>query len=284
MKKSGAKAAAGRSIEVQLRALLEEAGEAARAAEQPLILLVDELQYLQLRDQGRELGALIAAVHRCGQRNVPIILFAAALPQILGIAAKQRSYAERIFRFPRVGPLSSSDAEKAIRTPIEGEGESITSDALHRIVELTKGYPYFLQEYGRHAWLTATESPITFDDVEHAQVDATAALDESFFETRMQRITPRERDYLLAMAGLGEGPYHSTDVATALGGDTTQVAPYRDGLIRKGMIWAPRRGEIELTVPMFDAFLRRQGRRGSTSRMAMLSRQGRSTNEHDVRL
>ncbi len=245
------------SIEMQLRAVMEEAGEAAQAAERPIALLVDELQYLQLRDEGREFGALIAALHRVGQRGLPMVLFGAGLPQVMGIASRQRSYAERIFRFTKVGPLAGGDAQWAIRGPVEAQGARITDEGLARIVELTQGYPYFLQEYGRHAWLAASESPITLEDVERAHVTATAALDDSFFESRMQRVTERERDYMLAMTGLGEGPYRTSAIAAALGGETSQFTPYRDGLIKKGMVWATKRGEVDFTVPMFDRYLRR---------------------------
>jgi hypothetical protein len=247
------------NIESHLRALLQEVGEAAKAAEQPLALFIDELQYLQLRDNGREFGALIAALHRVGQRRLPVILFGAALPQVLGIASKQRSYAERIFRFTEVGALSPDEAARAIRAPIEAQGAAITNDALARIIALTKGYPYFLQEYGRQAWLAAPDSPITLADVERAHEQATAALDQSFFEARMQRVTTKERDYLLAMAGLGEGPYSTSEVAVALGVEPAKVTLFRDSLVRKGMIWAPKRGSVEFTVPMFDNYLRRHG-------------------------
>ncbi|ODT02976.1 MAG: hypothetical protein ABS52_11070 [Gemmatimonadetes bacterium SCN 70-22] len=248
------------NVEIQLRSLLEDVGEAAKAAEQPVALLIDELQYLQLREAGREFGALLAAVHRVGQRRLPIIMFGAALPQVLGQATKQKSYAERIFRFTKVGALDAKAAAEAIRKPITAQGEAIEDDALERIFALTKGYPYFLQEYGLQTWLAAPQSPITVIDVERAHAAATAALDQSFFEARMQRVTARERDYLVAMAGLGEGPYATSAVATVLGAEnTTPVTPIRDTLVKKGMIWAPRRGFVEFTVPMFDHFLRRRG-------------------------
>ena len=250
---------ASRNIETHLRALFEEVGEAAKAADQPLALFIDELQYLQLRDNGRELGALIAALHRVGQRRLPIILFGAALPQVLGIASKQRSYAERIFRFTKVGALQEAEAKKAIREPIITQRASINDDALDRIIALTQGYPYFLQEYGRQAWLTAPESPITLADVERAHEATTAALDQSFFEARMQRVTARERDYLMAMANLGAGPYATSAVAEALGAEPGKVTMFRDTLVKKGMIWAPERGSVEFTVPMFDHYLRRRG-------------------------
>lgn len=250
---------ASRNIESQLRALFEEVGEAAKAAEQPLAIFIDELQFLQLRDNGREFGALIAALHRVGQRRLPIILFGAALPQVLGIASKQRSYAERIFRFTRVGALPDLEAKRAIREPIKSQGASISDEALTRIIALTQGYPYFLQEYGRQTWLGAPQSPITLADVERAHDAATAALDQSFFEARMQRVTAREHDYLMAMASLGAGPYLTSAVATALGVEPGKVTIFRDALIKKGMIWAPKRGAVEFTVPMFDHYLRRRG-------------------------
>jgi hypothetical protein len=245
------------SLEVELRSLLETVGRAAQAAEQPLAILIDELQYLQLRHKGREFGALIAALHRVGQKNLPIIFFGAALPQIMGIAGNQKSYAERIFLFMKVGRLEEADAKRAIRVPIEGQGAAIDDDALQRIVEASQGYPYFLQEYGFTTWQAAPASPITVADVAAAHAAAARALDQSFFEVRMQRLSPKEKRYLHAMAHLGPGPYRSGDVAAAMGQLPTDVSTTRDSLIKKGMIWSPGRGTLEFTVPMFDAFMRR---------------------------
>ena len=251
-------AASSGSLEVHLKAALIAVGEAARAAGEPVVLLVDEIQYLHLREEGRELGALISALHRVGQLALPIGFFGAGLPQIHGIVTKLRSYSERFFQFMQIGPLDKEDALRAIRQPILDQHESVDEDALAYIHEMTRGYPYYLQEYGRHAWLIATESPITLTDAQDAHVQATADLDQGFFEARMQRITEREKDYVYAMASIGAGPYASAAVAKAAGEAPGILSPFRDGLIKKGIIWVPQRGEVEFSVPMFDAYLRRQ--------------------------
>ena len=245
------------SLEVHLKQALIAVGEAARAAEEPVVLLIDEIQYLDLREEGREFGALISSLHRVGQLGLPIGFFGAGLPQIHGIVAKLRSYAERSFQFVKVGALEKGDAFQAIERPVFGAGECIDDDALELIFARTQGYPYFLQEYGRHAWQEAPESPITRAHVERAHEAAVRDLDEGFFEARMQRVTDREKDYLFAMASLGTGPYATAAVATAAGEASGILSPFRDALIKKGVIWAPRRGEVGFTVPMFDTYLQR---------------------------
>lgn len=248
----------GGSIEEHLKTTMIALGEAARAAGEPVVLLIDELQYLYLRDEGRELGALILALHRITQLSLPIGFFAAGLPQIHGIVTKLRSYSERSFQFMKVGQLKQPDAFLALQQPILDQGETIEDGALAHITAKTRGYPYFLQEYGRHVWLIAAASPITLADAERAHEAATADLDQGFFEARMQRATDRETVYLRAMARLGGGgPYDSTEVAKAMGGSVNLVSPFRNGLIKKGIIWSPRRGEVDFTVPMFDEYLRR---------------------------
>lgn len=247
------------AIEVHLTNALVAVGEAARAADEPVVIFIDELQYMHLRESGRDLGALIAALHKAGQQNLPIGFFGAGLPQIHGVVTSLKSYAERFFEFSKVGALSADDASRAIRQPITEGEESIADDALAYLVGKTRGYPYFLQEYGRFAWQCAEASPISLQDAEQAHGEATKALDAGFFEARMQRATPKERTYLFAMAGLGgSGPYSSNAVARAMGVKAAAVTPYRDALIKKGIIWSPARGSLEFTVPMFDEYLRRQ--------------------------
>jgi hypothetical protein len=204
-----------------------------------------------------ELAALIVALHRISQKNLPVILVGAGLPQLRGRMGNAKSYAERLFDFPEVGPLPANEARRAIEKPVLNEGVEITLDALNRIVEETKGYPYFLQEWGKHSWDVATRSPITYEDVEEASTSAIAALDESFFRVRFDRLTPREKQYIRAMAELGPGPHRSGDIADALGQKVTSLAPMRSNLINKGMIYSPSHGDTAFTVPLFDQFMRR---------------------------
>jgi hypothetical protein len=240
-------------LEHDLTALLEAAGAAARSADKAIALFVDELQYVE----EDELASLITALHRTAQESLPVVLVGAGLPQLRGRMGRAKSYAERLFTFPRIGPLDREAAERAIVKPLRDEGADITPEALARIVERTQGYPYFLQEWGKHAWDVASASPITGEDVEIGSTTAVAALDESFFRMRFDRLTPASRRYLRAMAELGPGPHRSGDVAATLGRKVTSLAPIRSKLIAGGMIWSPAHGDTAFTVPLFDEFMRR---------------------------
>lgn len=187
--------------------------EAARDRGRAIAILIDELQYLG----PDELGALIMAVHRVVQKQLPLVLIGAGLPQILGAAGQSKSYAERLFEFPLVGPLPLPDAKDAIRKPVEDAAESITEQALEATVEQTEGYPYFLQEWGYHLWDYAVRSPITDLDVSAINHRVIANLDQSFFRVRFDRLTPREKTYLRVMAELGPGPHRSGDIAVNMG-------------------------------------------------------------------
>lgn len=245
--------AASGDLETDLTDLLVAVGEAARAADKPAALLVDEVQYLSDED----LSALIVALHRISQTGLPLIMFGAGLPQLAAASGEAKSYAERLFDFPEVGPLDENAIAEAIRGPIEEAGAEIADDALSRISDQTEGYPYFLQEWGAHCWHVASESPVTLDDVESARERVIAGLDASFFRVRFDRLTPRQQEYLRAMAELGPGPHRSGEVAAELGVAVTSAGPIRTGLILKGMIWSPAHGETAFTVPMFDQYMLR---------------------------
>ncbi|MDP6015741.1 MAG: ATP-binding protein [Candidatus Latescibacteria bacterium] len=240
-------------LEQDLVALLEVAGAAAKEAETALVLFVDELQYVE----EDELAALITALHRTAQRQLPVVLVGAGLPQLRGRMGRAKSYAERLFDFPEVGPLPPEAARTAIAKPAEAEGVTVAPDALQRIVQETGGYPYFLQEWGKHAWEAASASPISLGDVEQASVTVIAALDESFFRVRFDRMTPLEKRYIRAMAELGPGPHRSGDIANMLSREVTALGPTRSQLIAKGMAWSPSHGDTAFTVPLFDEFMRR---------------------------
>ena len=240
-------------LESDLPELLMAVAQAARADGRAVALFIDEVQYLTQED----LGALIVAAHRMGQRELPFLLFGAGLPQLAALAGEAKSYAERLFDYPPVGPLDARAASQAIREPILDEGATIDDDALGEIVERTQGYPYFLQEWGSLAWNAAAAPPITREDVARASERALEALDNGFFRVRLDRLTPRERDYVRAMADLGPGPHRSGDIAAAAGMSVTSAGPLRAGLIRKGMIYSPAHGDTAFTVPMFDAYMRR---------------------------
>lgn len=240
-------------LEGDLTVLLQQVGESARAANTAVVLFIDELQYVH----EPEMAALISALHRCSQDRLPVTVVGAGLPQLRGRMGEAKSYAERLFDFPEIGPLNPQDASDAIVLPIRNEGADIQENAVRVILDRTQGYPYFLQEWGKHAWDTSAESPIRELDVLTASDEAVAALDESFFRVRFDRLTPTEKKYLRAMAELGPGPHRSGDIAEQLQRRVNSLGPTRAGLIAKGMIWSPTHGDTAFTVPLFDEFLKR---------------------------
>jgi hypothetical protein len=240
-------------LEHDLQDLLETAGSAAKAAKTALVIFVDELQYVP----EEQLAALITALHRTAQKKLPVVLVGAGLPQLRGMMGRAKSYAERLFDFPEIGPLSPEAARIAIEKPAMDRAVDVTSEALDLIAEKTHRYPYFLQEWGKHSWECAERSPITAADVRNATRTAVAALDESFFRVRFDRLTPSEKRYLRAMAELGAGPHRSGDIAEELGREVSSFGPIRSQLIAKGMVWSPNHGDTAFTVPLFDSFMKR---------------------------
>ncbi len=240
-------------LEHDLQALLEVVGAATKGAGTALAVFIDELQYVG----EEELASLITALHRASQRKLPIVLVGAGLPQLRGQMGRAKSYAERLFDFPMIGPLPEDAARIAIEKPVSDQGVAIDDEALKHIIACTHCYPYFLQEWGKHSWDIADASPITRDDVEKGSVEAIAALDESFFRVRFDRLTPLEKKYLRAMAELGPGPHRSGDITDELGRTVSSLAPTRSQLIAKGMIWSPNHGDTAFTVPLFEEFMHR---------------------------
>ncbi|SDH98201.1 ATP-binding protein [Paraburkholderia phenazinium] len=240
-------------LESDLTALLEEVGRAAKAGGTILVIFIDELQYVE----EPQMAALISALHRCAQAKLPVTVVGAGLPQLRGRMGEAKSYAERLFQFTEIGALAKSDAQFAIVKPAADEGVEVDGPAVERIVHETKGYPYFLQEWGKHSWDAATASPITELDVVNASREAVATLDESFFRVRFDRLTPAEKKYLRGMAELGPGPHRSGDIADQLGRSVQSFGPIRSNLILKGMIWSPTHGDTAFTVPLFDEFMKR---------------------------
>ncbi|MGD9967154.1 MAG: AAA family ATPase [Hyphomonadaceae bacterium] len=233
--------------------LLLLVAQAAAKGKTAVVLLVDEVQYLS----EDELTALIVALHRISQKNLPFVVFGAGLPQLAGLAGEAKSYAERLFDYPTVGALEKSAATDAIKLPIEKAGARIDRSALAKILKETQGYPFFLQEWGYQAWNAASTKTITTTDVVEANKAAIKRLDRGFFRVRLDRMTPREQEYMRAMAELGAGPHRSGDIAAKLGISVRTAAPLRNTLIDKGMIYSPAHGDTAFTVPMFDAYLRR---------------------------
>lgn len=240
-------------LEGDLSALLEQVGRAAKAADTVAALFIDELQYVE----EAQLAALISALHRCAQQKLPVTVVGAGLPQLRGRLGEAKSYAERLFNFSEIGALSNADARQAIIVPANDEDVDVEPEAVDLIVAETQGYPYFLQEWGKCAWDVADRSPITTADILKASKEAVAALDESFFRVRFDRLTPAEKKYLRAMGELGPGPHRSGDIAQQLGRPVASFGPVRSSLIAKGMIWSPTHGDTAFTVPLFDDFIKR---------------------------
>ena len=241
------------NLEIDLTDLFVTVGDAAAAAGKAWTLLIDEVQYLSKS----ELSALIMAVHRISQKRRPILVFAAGLPQIAALSGNAKSYAERLFTYRTIGQLPEAAARDAIRGPIEAEGESITDKALQQIVQKTQGYPYFLQEWGYQAWNLADKSPIGIPDVKTATNAAESRLDQGFFRVRFDRLTPKEKECVIKMALMGDGPYRSVNIAKTMGKTQRGFTPLRASIIKKGMIYSPDHGDLAFTVPMFGDYLRR---------------------------
>lgn len=241
-------------FEADVKDVLVATAQASKAMKRPVALLIDELQYVSRP----ELAALIRGMHAVNQEGLPLLLFGAGLPQLAGQAGDAKSYAERLFDFPRLDRLDKDDACKAIRDPVEDDGAHIEEDALDEIYAQTRGYPYFLQEWGYNAWNVAHGDAITGKDAAAATDQSIRKLDESFFRVRFDRLTPLEREYMRYLAELGEGSQRSSDVAKAMKRSARSLGPTRDNLIKKGMIYAPEHGQVAFTVPLFDEFMRRE--------------------------
>lgn len=240
-------------LDSDLTALLRAVAEAARAADTAIVLYIDELQYVP----EEQLASLITALHATSQLQLPVTMMAAGLPQLVGQTGRAKSYAERLFAFVHIDRLDRAAATKALCVPAEKEGVAFAPEAIDEILIQTFGYPYFLQEWGKHSWNVATASPISGSDARQATVNALAELDASFFRVRFDRLTPSEKSYARAMAELGPGPHRSGDIADKLGRKVTTVAPVRNNLIAKGMVYAPSHGDTAFTVPLFDGFMKR---------------------------
>ncbi|WP_324780136.1 ATP-binding protein [Thiobacillus sedimenti] len=240
-------------LEHDLIDLFVELGHAAREKKTAVVFFIDELQYVE-EDQ---FASLITALHKCAQLQLPVALIGAGLPQLVGRAGRAKSYAERLFEYPEIGPLKEDEARRALVIPARERGVEYEEGALEEILAQTKAYPYFLQEWGKHSWHCAASSPITRADAAAATELAIQELDASFFRVRFDRLTPAEKKYLRAMAELGEGPHRSGDIAHLLGRDVQTVAPIRASLIGKGMVYSPSHGDNSFTVPLFDGYMKR---------------------------
>lgn len=240
-------------LQEDLSDLFVAIGDAAKEKMTGVMFFFDEIQFLKKED----LEALIAATHQVSQRSLPVGIVGAGLPQLPRIAGEAKSYAERLFDFPKIDRLDEGAAKGALELPVGQQGIQFEPAAIEAILKFTEGYPYFLQEYGKHVWNIASGDTISKQDVEEARQGVIAQLDESFFRVRIDRTTTAERNCVVAMAHLGRGPYKTGDIAAKLGKQSTTVAPLRGQLINKGLVFGPSYGMTDFTVPQFDDFLRR---------------------------
>lgn len=229
------------------------AGEAAKARETSIVILVDEFQNLSDED----FEALIMAIHRTDQKQLPLMVVGAGLPLLIKLTGDAKSYSERLFDYPDIGPLDAIEARRALVAPAKEAAVEFDDAAVSHIIDRTKGYPYFLQEWGYQAWNCADGSPITVEDVKKAEERAVDRLDKNFFRSRYERLSDPQKTYLRAMAQLGPGPHKTGDIADVLGKTSSQLGPTRDALITNGMIYSPKYGYAAFTVPLFDEFMRR---------------------------
>lgn len=241
------------NLDNDLSELLASVGTAAAERNTAVVLYIDELQYVP-EDQ---LASLIVALHSASQDQLPITMVAAGLPQLVGQTGRAKSYAERLFEFAPIDRLDEDAARAALTIPAQREGVVYETDAVTEILQQTRCYPYFLQEWGKQSWNVAEAAPIAVADAQRATIEALAELDASFFRVRFDRLTPAEKRYLRAMAERGPGPHRSGDIAEALGRKVTAVAPTRNALIAKGMVYSPAHGDTAFTVPLFDGFMKR---------------------------
>ena len=241
------------SLNDDLADVFQAIGEAAAEKKRGVVFLFDEIQFLAKA----ELEALIGAVHRTVQRQLPVTFAGAGLPGLPGLAGNAKSYAERLFKFSSIGQLPRAAAVQAIVEPAKGEGVTFQPEAIEFILAYTQGYPYFIQEFGRAAWNTADGPVITLVDAEDALSQVESELDGSFFQARVQRTTPDELRYMRAMAELGSAEQKASDVAAVLHKTSEQLGPIRSRLIAKGLLYTPRFGYAKFTVPQFDRFMRR---------------------------
>lgn len=222
------------NLEQELPALLVAVAEAARERDPAVCLFIDEVQYLS----AKELAAVVVGCHEIAQQGLPLLFIGAGLPQVAALAGNARSYAERLFSYPEDGPLDPEAARRAIIEPARGQGIHYLPDAVDELLRQSHRYPYFLQVWGFFVWNATVQPPVRPDDVTGVSPSVVQHLDDNFFRVRFDRLTALQQRYLRAMAELGPGPHRTGDVATALGVSASSVAPVRQQLIEKGMIWS----------------------------------------------
>lgn len=229
-------------------------GVIAQKQNKGVVLFIDEIQYIK----DDEFEALMEAIHRTNQKNYPIVIFSAGLPKIAKIAGDVKSYAERLFDFIEIDSLNNEEAKLALIEPAKRFQINYTDEAVNKIIEITQGYPYFLQEYGKWVWeCKKEESIIDIKIVNKAYDKFEQSLDKAFFKVRHDRATAREIEFMTAMVACEKLPCSTKEIANIMGESIQAISPLRAQLIHKGFIYAAKRGEVDFTVPQFDKYLKR---------------------------
>ena len=229
-------------------------GVIAQKQNKGVVLFIDEIQYIK----DSEFEALMEAIHRTNQKNYPIVIFSAGLPKIAKVAGDVKSYAERLFDFIEIDSLNNEEAKLALIEPAKRFQINYTDDAVNKIIEITQGYPYFLQEYGKWVWeCKKEESIIDIKIVNKAYDKFEQSLDKAFFKVRHDRATAREIEFMTAMVACEKLPSSTKEIANIMGESIQAISPLRAQLIHKGFIYAAKRGEVDFTVPQFDKYLKR---------------------------
>jgi hypothetical protein len=241
-------------LEIDLTELFIDAASVATDLGVGMALFVDELQ--DVPPDG--VSALCTACHELSQAGAPLIVVGAGLPHAPAVLSSSKSYSERLFRYLRIDRLDRAAADRALTVPAEREGVAFTAEALDALFEMADGFPYFIQAYGKVAWDAAPQSPVTDKDVTVSAPEADAELAVGFFGSRYERATPAEREYMRAMATLGDRPVGTAEIAEALGRRPSSLSPARDSLIKKGLVYSGERGSVAFTVPHFGRYLREQ--------------------------
>ncbi len=246
-------------IEIDLVELFTDVAGLAGDSGHGVAIFIDEMQDLDPDD----VSALCAACHEVSQIGLPLVVVGAGLPHLPAVLSASKSYSERLFRYARIDRLDRTAADAALREPARDENADFEDEALAAMYEITGGYPYFVQAYGKVAWDVAPRSPITAADIAVAAPEAEAELAVGFFGSRYERATPAEREYLRAMADVADPGGVDDAVATAsvaesLGRPPQSLSPARDGLLKKGLVYSGQRGRIAFTVPHFGRYLRQQ--------------------------
>lgn len=238
-----------------LTELLTSAGEVAYSVGTPICLVVDEIQYMK-KD---ELSALLTAIHRCNQLGQPVMMVGAGLPKIVKMLSDVKSYAERLFAYRPIGALSNQQAETAIIEPAKKVSAEFSIEAVKKIVEITKGYPFFIQQLCHIAYDKSNGKFVDISDVDNNIDNFLQALDDGFFKSRYERCSDMEKSFVFAMVQCGELPCTISNISKYIGKSGKSISPIRAKLIDKGIIYSTKHGELDFTVPEFDGFVKRLG-------------------------